>query len=223
MNSLHEIDWEKDCLWRGCILAAIAHAIRIAHDPDASNEHSWDGLNYSVQDTAGSRGTVTFTEDIFVAAFRDDASQSLRIEAFKNHQIFLSEAPEKIVKLAEKEAFEYLLDDIDGQIKPSITTAFWGTQMTTCLMDSKKDLLKNGAALLKYQLKHADESVALWRDYYNMSKEQTELLMSIYDRKIANPSSKITLTKNEIKQIGSRSKEGLKESRSSFKEIGIKL
>lgn len=59
-------------LWNGCILASIAHAIMVAHYPELSYEHSWDGDNYSVVDDEGGRGTVSFKRDYFVAAFRND-------------------------------------------------------------------------------------------------------------------------------------------------------
>lgn len=48
-----ELNWSIDQIWRGCTLAAIAHAIMVAHYPMFSNEHSWDGFNYSLQDSAG--------------------------------------------------------------------------------------------------------------------------------------------------------------------------
>ncbi len=46
----------KEQLWKGCILRSIADAIFVAHAPDFSHESSWDGFNYSVQDSQGGRG-----------------------------------------------------------------------------------------------------------------------------------------------------------------------
>ena len=49
-NNINEVSWRMEELWQGCILASIAHAIMVAHYPELSNEHSWDGINYNIQD-----------------------------------------------------------------------------------------------------------------------------------------------------------------------------
>lgn len=64
--------FNKNNLWSGCILASIAHAIMVAHYPELSYEHSWDEDNYSIVDDSGGRGTITFKENYFVGAFRND-------------------------------------------------------------------------------------------------------------------------------------------------------
>ena len=76
-SNLYTIQLEKERLWKGCMLASIAHAIMVAYYPEVSNEHSWDGINYSIQDSAGARGTITFSQDYFVAVFRDDDVERL--------------------------------------------------------------------------------------------------------------------------------------------------
>ena len=38
----------------------IAHAINVAHCPDFSHESSWDGFNYSMQDSQGDKGQLRF-------------------------------------------------------------------------------------------------------------------------------------------------------------------
>ena len=38
-NNFHRILLGKEQLWKGCILASIAHAIIVAHYLDESNEH----------------------------------------------------------------------------------------------------------------------------------------------------------------------------------------
>lgn len=71
------IPWKPDELKDGCILASLAHAIMVAKYPFLANEHSWDGANYSVQDSEGQRGTITFLNGICVAAFRNDNSERI--------------------------------------------------------------------------------------------------------------------------------------------------
>ena len=59
-HNINKIQFKIQDLYKGCMLAAIAHAIMTAYYPEGANEHSWDEMNYSVQDSAGTRGTITF-------------------------------------------------------------------------------------------------------------------------------------------------------------------
>ena len=201
------------------MLASIAHAIMVAHYPKISNEHSWDGINYNVQDNEGARGTITFDNKFCVGAFRYDNSD--RAKAISNFKQYFEGAPRDIVKLAENEALQYLLDDIEGEILPSITTSFWGIGEDFFTLDSIKDMNKNGGFLLEKQLMDVDIAIKSWEEYYDMSSKQSELLKIVFDRKINQRDERILLSKDEIKLIGTKDREGLKESRILFKEMGI--
>lgn len=61
----------------------------------------------------------------------------------------------------------------------------------------------------------------LWQGDAEMSDVQINLLKSLFQRKIENPSEVIVLTTEEIQMIESEDEEGLAESRISFEEIGI--
>ncbi|GGE81171.1 hypothetical protein GCM10007140_33440 [Priestia taiwanensis] len=50
-----------------CILRSIAYAIGIAQYP----ESSWDGVNYSMKDSEGAHGTITFHPKYCIATFQD--------------------------------------------------------------------------------------------------------------------------------------------------------
>lgn len=53
-------------------------------------------------------------------------------------------APETIIELAKKEALQYVLADVDGETKPYITVAFWGTWdalYSTLEYDGQMDLI----------------------------------------------------------------------------------
>ncbi|AKG37428.1 hypothetical protein [Paenibacillus durus] len=209
----------KNNLWSGCILASVAHAIMVAHYPELSYEHSWDGDNYSVVDGSGGRGTITFKGNYFVGAFRNDNFTRTDIPTAID---FFTGAPKDVFELAKNETLEYLLEeDEDGTTSPSITTAFWGDNDTIASIDNIVRIVQCGGYLLERQFMESDSAIESWRDYYEMTTEQVDLLRSIYDRKINNPDVSITLTKNEIEKIGSDSPEGLSESITSFEEIGI--
>lgn len=221
-DKIQKISWKREQLWKGCMLATIAHAIMVAHYPEISNEHSWDGMNYSVQDSEGSRGTITFHPEICVGAFRNDNSDRLNsIDNCRQFRKYFEGAPKEIINISEEEALQYLLDDIDGDTLPLITTAFWGVDKEFYTIDSFKDMYNNGGFLLERQLMDIDIAIKSWIAYYDMSLKQCELLKIIFNKKINQRTERITLSKDEIKLIGTNDRQGLRESRISFKEIGI--
>ncbi|MEK4700188.1 hypothetical protein MKX47_11375 [Solibacillus sp. FSL R7-0668] len=124
--------------------------------------------------------------------------------------------------MVKNETLEYLLkEDEDGTISPFITTAIWGDNDTITSNDNIVRIVQCGGYLLEKQFMAIEDAIEAWRDYYEMTSEQVELLKSIYDRKIINSHRIITLTKSEIKLIGTESSEGLSESMVSFEEIGV--
>jgi hypothetical protein len=213
-----EMNWNQKQLWKGCILAGLAHAIMVAKYPLMANEQSWDNLNYSVQDSSGQRGTVSFARQKCVAAFRNDNSE--RINEIIDLERFFLGAPSDIVDLANKEALQYLLDEVEGKIKPLITTAFWADDSNIHMNDSVEEMFVNGGNLIAYQLMDTEMAIAAWKETYDMNEEQIQLLKSIYERKIENPDSPIILSQQEIRLLG-EDDEGLEESRISFEEMGV--
>lgn len=206
-------------LWSGCLLASIAHAIMVAHYPEFSYEHSWDGDNYSVVDDSGARGTITFKENYCVGAFRSEQDTRPDMPTALD---FFAGAPREVLELAKTETLEYLLDQReDGTISPSITTAFWGDHDTMTSVDHIVGLVQYGGYLLDRQLMEPEIAIESWRDYYDMTAEQVNLLKSIYERKISSPHGSIVLSRRELEVIGAESPEGWRESRTSFEEIGI--
>jgi hypothetical protein len=215
---MKNLNWHRENLWEGCILASIAHAIMVAHYPELSNEQSWDDINYNVQDSSGARGTISFHPNYLVGAFRKEFSE----REYKNAFDYFNSAPEEVNQLAVNETLQYLLDEIDGDTVPVITTAFWGGVDGTYSNDNFEDFIENGGFLIERQAKDIETAIIEWEEYYEMSKSQINLLRSIFERKISNPNSEIILTESEIKMIESDDKDGINESRISFEELGIK-
>lgn len=219
---MSKIQCGKEQLWKGCMLASIAHAIMVAHYPEISNEHSWDEINYSVQDSAGTRGTITFDKDYYIAAFRDDNSERLNKENnMLDYKTYFSSAPKEISELAEKETLQYLLEEVYGNAVPLITTAIWGNETGSFSRDTFTDMKNNGGFLLERQMLKIEDAFDSWKEYYDMTEQQYDLLRNIYKRKIEQPNELLILSKEEINLIGSDDKEGLEESKISFNEIGF--
>ena len=74
MSKVIEREWSYEKIKNGCILSGIAHAIAVAKFPEISYEHSWDGINYNIQNSEGIRGTITFGKKLCVAAFRNETT-----------------------------------------------------------------------------------------------------------------------------------------------------
>ncbi|MFJ7915641.1 MULTISPECIES: hypothetical protein [unclassified Lysinibacillus] len=215
---MKKLNWQREHLWGGCILASIAHAIMVAHYPELSNEHSWDDINYNVQDSSGARGTITFNPNYVVGTFRNEFSEREYIDALD----YFNGAPKEVNQLAVNETLQYLLDELNGDTVPVITTAFWEGDVGTYSNDSFEDFIENGGFLIESQTKDIETAINEWKEYYDMSDSQINLLYSIFERKISNPSGEIILKDSEIKMIQSDDEEGLNESRISFAELGIK-
>ncbi len=136
---------------------------------------------------------------------------------------YFNGAPKEVNQFAINETLQYLLDEIDGDTVPVITTAFWEGDVGTYSNDSFEDFIENGGFLIENQAKDIETAINEWKEYYDMSDSQINLLHSIFERKISNPSGEIILMDSEIKMIQSDDEEGLNESRISFAELGIKL
>ncbi len=218
-SNINELAWNMEKLWEGCMLASIAHAIMVAHYPELSNEHSWDGINYSIQDGEGTRGTITFDIEYCIGVFRNENSDRMKI--IHNAKEYFVGATEEIVNLAENEALQYILEKVGDKLIPIITTSFWGDREKIFTVDSTEEIYNNGAFLLERQLLDLDTSIESWVEYYDMSEQQCDLLRSIFNRKINRKSEDVVLSRYDIQQIGSDNIEGLEQSKISFEEIGI--
>ncbi|WP_230873933.1 hypothetical protein MKX50_13905 [Paenibacillus sp. FSL W8-0186] len=191
----------------------------VAHYPELAYEHSWDGDNYSVIDGSGGRGTITFKANYIVGAFRNENYTRTDIPTALD---FFTGAPKDVFELAINETLEYLLDeDEDGTISPSITTAFWGDNDSITSVDNIVRMIQCGAYLLERQFMEIEYAIESWREYYDMTQDQVNLLKSLYERKVNKPYGKITLSKDEIEIIGAESPEGMSESMTSFEEIRV--
>ena len=214
---LTEHEWTRQSIWEGCILASIAHAVFIADAPDLAYEHSWEGDNYSTNDGQGSRGTVAFGQEIYVAGFRND---HLALNPVDANQYFI-EAPDQVQQMAEQETLQYLLDEVDGATRPVVTTVLWESDQHVFSSHPYDVMLERGADLLKVQASAYEATLAYWEEYYELTEEQLELVEKLYHLKLKDPTERIVLSKEDIQILDSNDVEGIEESRISFSEIGI--
>jgi hypothetical protein len=214
---------ERDRLWPGAVLGTIAHSFWVAANPDFANEQSWDKSNYSVQDSQGTRGTVTFAGDDVVAAFRDENSPRSPFRSGLQYDLraYFEGIPDGLYALAEKEALQYVLDEYEGKTVPVITAAFWGEGDRLTAAEPWKDVVANGAHLLNTQLMDPDEAMEEWVSAYELTGEQAGLMRSLFDRKTKDPQGTITLNDDEVAVLTAGGNDGETEARELLAGIGI--
>ncbi|GGE71608.1 hypothetical protein [Priestia taiwanensis] len=209
----------RDSLWKGCVLRSIAYAIGTAQYPEFSNESSWDGFNYSMQDSTGARGTITFHPDYCIVAFQDLHSE--RCQALEEATHYIRDASEALIQVAEKEAFQYLLDEVEGETIPVVTTAFWIEDDKAYSMDTYEDFEEHSGSLADILLVDFETAKEVLEEEFEFEEEQMHVLESLYERKISYPNERIILSKREIAMLGAEDPEGLEESRECFEEMNI--
>ncbi|HLL02562.1 MAG TPA: hypothetical protein VK539_18415 [Myxococcaceae bacterium] len=218
---------ERQRLWEGVILGSVIHAIMVARYPELAHEQSWDGTNYNVQDSMGSRGTVSFSGNRVVGAFFDAKSPRNPFQSDGAYDVTKAsrKMPSEHRRLAEGETFQYLLQEYQGKTVPIVTAAFWNEGPRLTAAEPWRLVYENGAHLLRRQLMEMDMALAEWRQAYGMSAPQFELARKLFEQKILNPGAPIVLSVDEslVVQAGAQGPEGLDTSRESFAEIGITL
>src|SRR5262249_35358543 len=155
---------------------------------------------YSVQDSQGSRGTISFAEGHVVGAFFDKASprHPRRTSSFDS-RVLLAGMPANLLTIAEAEVLPYLLQDLGAGPVPVFTAAFWDRDETLAAAETWETVLDNGARLISTQLLSFEEGLAEWSRIYDMSGTQVALAASLFDRKVARPNDLLRLNPTEVR------------------------
>jgi hypothetical protein len=218
---------EKSLLWPGAILGSIAHAIFVCRCPELAHEQSWDGTNYNVQDSAGSRGTIAFSGSKIVGVFFHDGSDRnpLRTKSTYKLDKFFAGLPADLKPLANEEALPYVLQEINGATVPIITSAFWADGRTDRITAAEPwaSVLEHGAVLVKNQLLSPDIAITRWAAEYDLKPSQVMLAQALFERKMADPGAPIELNGSERSLLKEMSDDptGIAASQECFEEIGI--
>lgn len=201
-------------LYNGCIFMAVAHAVTVGEYSELNYEHSWDGINYCMNNSRGCHGTITFGKRHIVAVFQDI---SVKVP-YQDAMNYFKGAPEAIVELAKTEALQYVLENIDGEIKPYITAAFWGTWDGLYSTLGYDEFMKNSAYILAIQLMEIDEALRACDDYYGLTDEQMDLILSLSKQRSQMDFSIPIVLKKTGALYGD-----MDEIRASMGELNIKL
>jgi hypothetical protein len=218
---------EQRLIWPGAILGSIAHAIFVCRYPMLSNEQSWDEANYSVQDSAGSRGTIAFAGTKFVGVFFSEESDRNPFHSESHYDLnrFLTGLPRDLQPLAYDEAIQYVMQEFNNAARPVITSAFWGDGIgeRIAAAESWAQVFDHGASLIQNQLLNADLALVKWAADYELGTSEVVLAKSLFKQKMASPNKLISPTDSDrlIWDEITQGQEGIEASRVSFAEIGI--
>ena len=201
-------------LYNGCIFMAVAHAVTVGEYPELNYEHSWDNINYCMNNSQGCRGTITFGKKYIIAVFQDTSVKM----PYQDAMNFFKDAPEAIVELAKSETLQYVLENIDGEIKPYITAAFWGTWDELYSMLEDGEIIKNGAHILAVQLMETQEALRACDDYYGLTDGQMDLILSLSKQRSQTDFSMPIISEKTDALYGDMS-----EIKVSMGELNIKL
>ena len=202
-------------LYQGCMFAAIIHAVLVGEYPELNHEHSWDGFNYSMNNSQGCRATITFHPQCVIAVFQD----SQKINLSKNVYDYINNMPADILKIAEEETLQYVLVDFNGETRPVITAAFWGTWDELFSNQAWPDILEDGGYIIENQILSHQNSLIQWDNYYGLDDGQMNLVESLFERKIFNTEIEIYLDAEEIKNLHGE----IEECVESLQELNIFL
>lgn len=212
-------------LRNGAIIATLAHAIWVARHPELAGEQSWDGINYNVQDTQGAIGTITFAPAGVVAVFFDANSPRSPFRSPRGYDTkrFFRGIPDELMRVAEAEALQYVIQEYASEDAPIITAAFWGEGDTLSAAEPWSEVFANGAHLVHRQMLGVDQSIVEWQAYYQLTPAQVELLRSLYRRIVEAPTGTINLDEHELRIFADENAAGIEESRNLFASVGVVL
>lgn len=197
MNKIFEF-LDQNILYERCIMASVAHAIMVGEYNLLASEQSWDGLNYNFQNTEGIRGVISFSKELYVCVIQNSADDVRYVEQ-RVLELF-NGADEKIMKLAEDEALQYMLINYNGGIIPFISTAFWGNGNNIFSNQSETEIIKISEKMIMPFLYSERDAIKYWKDYYEMSDEQSKMMESIYERRIKSKGD-LYLSADEKKKL----------------------
>ncbi len=216
-------------LWPGSVLASIAHAIFTCRNPSLAHEQSWDGETYNIQDSAGSRASVSFVDrgQRYVGVFFYEASDRNPFSGGGEYSLdqFFIGCPRALRDLANREALQYALQEYNGKSQPIITAALWadGEGEFVQAAEPWQVANENGAMLIANQFMDPNAGLKSWQADYDLSDDEVSFIESIWLRKMAVREDLIRLSKDErafLSRVAS-DEDGAEAGWESFRELGI--
>lgn len=189
----------KNDIFDGCLLASIVHSVMTNLYPDFSYEQSWDGTNYSINNSCGIRGTITFENDFCVGGIRNENAKMIFCR--NRIQECMHNFPLDVVQKAYDEALQYLLLDIDGVATPCVTSVFWADRTMFHYVDKFVDNVKKDFTLFENIILPKKVAIKRWQEYYEINSNVIRLIDSLYQLKAKDFHSPIKLNERQKELI----------------------
>ena len=206
---------KKEIVYNNSLIATIAHSIMVSTYPELSFEQSWDGYNYNTQESDGTKSTISFHPTGLVAA----SFYPYSISKY-NGTDFFNLAGDEVLNIAKDDTLQYLLQKINGDVVPVISSGLWEVNNNIYTPEFTFHTLNNDFPSLERLLLEFEDAIEFWAEYYDMSDNQVNFLIDIYNKKL-NYNKEIIIPNSDIYKFECDNKKGLLESYESFKEIGI--
>ncbi len=190
-----KIELNPKKLYEACILSSLTHAVAVGMYPELNYEHSWDKINYSMNDSEGCRATITFHKNYIIAVFQDSRCLDANVNALD----FFEGASQEIIELAKNETLQYVLENVDGIVKPVISTAFWGDWNELYSVIPFDEIVDKGAHIITVQLLPFKEAMEEWSDHYDLDESQIKFIKYLFDKKIKE--NTFTLSNDDIQYL----------------------
>lgn len=192
----------RNDIFNGCLVASISHAIMTNTYPQLAYEQSWDGVNYSIHDSQGRHGTITFEKDFCVGVIRNDNSND--IICGDSIQAYMRSFPPRVVQTAQEEALQYLLLENRGVVMPCISSVFWVNHMGLYYDSVCANRIQEDFQLLENIMLPKEIAIKRWATYYGMDTEVLALVDFLYHEKSKDFFSTIELSKKQQKLISEK-------------------
>lgn len=204
----------------GTVLASIAEAIWTASG-SIYWEQRWDGHNYRIRDGEGGEGVVAFADEAVVGVFCDTQSpRDVSPEQGEfDWQPSFAGAPPEVIDGALNGALRVMLDAHPG----TITAAFWSEGASLAAAEPWQQVVANGAHVLRIQLLPPTKAYAACQENFGLGDEQTALLGSLFERRMARAKDFITVDPREYESLTLRGSTGIDKSRALLEAVGIRL
>ncbi len=211
------IDYKK--LYNNCVYSSVVHAVMVGKYPILRSEQSWDQGNYCFQNLCGGRGTISFENGYFVGVVRNDENVDYSNYSLSVIDELFKGADKKYLYLAEAEALQYLLDEVNRKTMPVITSTFWGCDDGIFSNLTEEDLLSDCKEMLEPLFMGGEDLEKYCKEQY---EEMTDEEMSVVnDILVLRKSVGVTVLPDNIKNRLSDCFEDISECIESLNEMNI--
>lgn len=184
-------------IYKNCLTASIYHAVMTNIYPLLSYEQSWDGHNFSFQNSAGARGTITFADEFCVGAIRNESVPPI----FNLRATIMAGFPNSVIEKAKAESLQYLLTNNGGTVMPTVTSAFWADINGIYCSSDYKEALSRDIELFNWLVMPCEEAFVYWHDNYECMPETTALIEYLINEKMKDFSKKVILGDTLVKAL----------------------